>query len=159
MQGVIRAACIAYAVLLGLLLLSEDPSRVVGLHGRIPAFLRMIGPAAHAISFAVLAVLALWVRWPVARWGIVLILIVYGSMTEILQGLIPHRTPEWMDWFQDMAGIALGTAFCWTMAIVGGRLARSRKVRKPDVSSGSEEWRMIERTLSRPLNNELSWWR
>lgn len=159
MQGVIRAACIAYAVLLGLLLVSEDPSRVIGLYGRVPSIFRSLMPAAHVISFTVLAVLALWVRWPMARWGIVLILIVYGGMTEILQGFIPHRTPEWMDWFQDIAGIALGTVFCWIVAILGNRRTQSQKAQKTDAPRPPEEWRVLEKALSRPVGNELSWWR
>lgn len=159
MQGVIRAVCIAYAVLLGLLLLSEDPSRVVGLHGRMPSILQAIMPAAHAMAFAALAILALWVRWPVARWGIVLVLVVYGGMTELLQGFIPYRTPEWPDWLQNMAGIAVGAVFCWTMAILGGKRAQSRRGRKADAPTAPEKWCVLEKALSRPVDNELSWWR
>jgi hypothetical protein len=159
MQGVMRAICIAYLVFLSLLLLSEDPTRVIGLHGRLPAVLRALMPYAHVVSFAVLALLALGVRWPVARWGILLMLAAYGGMTEILQGFVPHRTADWMDWFQDLGGMALGTALCWSAAIVIGKWARSRRTEEAEVrAASSEEWNVLQKSLSRPVRGQTSWW-
>ena len=104
MQSLMRAVCIAYLVFLTLLLLSEDPTRVIGLHGRMPWILQVLMPYAHVLSFAVLAVLALGVRWPVPRWGIVLMMAVYGGLTEILQGFTAHRHPRLADWLQRPGG-------------------------------------------------------
>ena len=33
-------------------------------------------------------------RWPVPRWGIVAVLAIYGGMTEIIQGYVPHENAE-----------------------------------------------------------------
>ena len=74
-------------------------------------------PVAHLLSFSVLAVLALMARWPVPRWAIVVLMAAYGGMTEIVQGFFPPRTPEWLDWLQDLAGIAVGAALCWIVAL------------------------------------------
>jgi hypothetical protein len=116
MQWLLRVVCIGYVVFLTLLLLSANPSRLLGIHGDLPRALRAVLPVAHVVSFWVLAMLALAPRWPVPRWGIVLILAVYGGMTEIIQGFMPSRTPEWMDWFQDLGGIVAGAAICWAIA-------------------------------------------
>jgi VanZ family protein len=113
MQWLLRVVCIGYAVFLTLLLLTSEPSRLIGVHGSLPWVLQKIEPAAHAISFLMLAVLVLAPRWPLPRWSIVLILIMYGGMTEIVQGFVPHRTPDWMDWAQDVGGVAAGAAICW----------------------------------------------
>jgi hypothetical protein len=158
MQGVMRAICIAYLVFLSLLLLSEDPTRVIGLHGRLPAVLLALMPYAHVLSFSVLALLALGVRWPVARWGIIVMLAAYGGMTEILQGFVPHRTPDWMDWFQDLGGLAIGAALCWTAVIALGKWARPRPAEEGEAAV-PEQWNALEKTLSRPVRGELSWWR
>jgi hypothetical protein len=124
MQWLLRLVCVGYVVFLTLLLLTGAPSRLIGFEGDLPWALQALLPAAHAISFLVLAVLALTPRWPVPRWGIVLILAIYGGMTEIFQGFLPPRTPEWMDWFQDLGGIAAGTALCWALTILFHFLAR-----------------------------------
>jgi hypothetical protein len=113
MQWLLRVVCIGYIVFLTLLLLTSEPSRLIGVRGNLPWALQKMMPAAHAISFLVLAVLALTPRWPLPRWSIVLILAAYGGMTEIVQGFVPHRTPDWMDWAQDLGGIAAGVAICW----------------------------------------------
>jgi len=67
MQWLLRVVCIGYFVFLTLLLLTADPSRLIGVHGDLPWALQTLLPAAHAISFLVLAVLALMPRWPVPR--------------------------------------------------------------------------------------------
>ena len=88
---------------------------MIGVYGEWPWILRVLQPYAHVLSFAVLATLALGVRWPVPRWGIILMAAVYGGMTEMLQGFT-HRHPRLTDWFNDLAGIAIGTVLCWTAA-------------------------------------------
>ena len=86
-------------------------------------------PAAHLVSFLLLAVLALLPRWPLPRWGIALLLAIYGGMTEIIQGFVPPRTPEWEDWFQDLAGLALGVACCWVAALLIVKTSFVRRLR------------------------------
>ena len=55
MQGVIRAISIAYLVFMTLLLFTADPTRLIGLHGRLLPLM----PWAHLLSFLALAVLAM----------------------------------------------------------------------------------------------------
>ena len=84
------------------------------------------------ISFSVLAVLALMTRWPVPRWGIVLILAIYGGMTEIIQRFTClTRTPRWTDWFQDLIGIAVGNG------VLLGRRDVGRQVHRGEAKSGA----------------------
>ncbi|MEN6451054.1 MAG: VanZ family protein [Thermoguttaceae bacterium] len=123
-----RLISIAYLVFLTLLLLTADPSRVVG--ANIPLLLRRLMPEAHLLSFFVLAILALGSRWPAPRWIVVSLLGLYGAMTEIGQGFVPQRTPDWADWFQDMAGVALGAALCWGVMRLAGRWTRRRLMRE-----------------------------
>jgi VanZ family protein len=127
MQWLLRIVCVGYVVYLTLLLFTADPSRLIGVEEKLPWALQVLLPAAHAISFLVLAVLLLTSRWPVPRWGIVLIMAIYGGMTEILQGFFPPRTPEWMDWFQDLGGIAAGTAICWALATLFHKSDEARR--------------------------------
>jgi hypothetical protein len=113
MQWFLRVVCIGYVIFLTQLLLSADPTELIGVHGHIPWALQTLLPAAHAISFFVLTVLALIPRWPVGHRGVIVVLASYGAITEIIQGFVPPRTPEWMDWFQDLGGIAAGIAVYW----------------------------------------------
>jgi hypothetical protein len=162
MQSLTRAVCIAYLVFLTLLLLSDDPKRVIGFHEDLPWILRALMPSAHVLSFAVLAVLMTGIRWPVPRWGMVLAMAAYGGLTELLQGwhrITPHRTADWTDWFQDLGGIALGTALCWTAALAAGRFTRLRRGRAGGSSpASSNEWEVLQEVLSRPAVGEQSWW-
>jgi hypothetical protein len=113
MKYMFRAIAIAYLVFLTMLLWTSDPARLVSWHGQLPWLLCILMPAAHLLSFGLLGILMTSARWPMPRWGIFIILAFYASLTEIAQGLTPHRTPEWGDWVQDIGGIAFGTGFCW----------------------------------------------
>jgi VanZ family protein len=124
MQRMMRIVCLAYVVLLSLLLLSPNPARVIGLSGEMPALLRTLMPYAHLLSFSVLAVAMLLAHWPLPRWSIVLLLGIYGGATEIIQGFIPPRTPEWMDWIQDLGGLAVGVAICSLVALLLVRISQ-----------------------------------
>ena len=121
-----RIVCIGYVVLLTMLLFTSDPTRLIGLGEELPRVLRIVLPAAHVISFFVLAVLALIPRWHVPRWQIVLILAIYGGMTEITQGFLPPRAAEWMDWCQDLAGIAARRGVLLGDHQVGRRVPRKQ---------------------------------
>ena len=101
MQWLMRIVCIGYVVFLTMLLLTSDPARLIGFREELPWVLRTMLPVAHAVSFFVLAVVALMTRWPAPRWAIVLILAIYGGTTEAAQGLTLTRTPRWTDWCQD----------------------------------------------------------
>jgi len=155
MQGLIRAAAIVYLVFLTLLLLTADPARLVGWDSRL--LLQSLQPWAHLLGFLTMAVLALSARWPLPRWGVVLILALYAGMTEIVQGLLPPRVREWQDWLMDLAGIAIGTVLCWTAALLAGVISRSRRrARRPPVPS--DQWEVLQKVMSRPAVDGQSWW-
>ena len=158
MQWLMRIVCVGYFVFLTLLLLTTDPARLIGMQEGLPWILQVIYPLAHTISFLVLAVLALMTRWPVPRWGIVLALMIYGGMTEIVQGCVPQRTPDWADWFQDLAGIALGTACCWGVATLAATFIGTRRSQEHPQSAPSVEWTVMRRLLERSIASERSWW-
>ncbi len=124
MQHVMRVACIIYLIFLTALLLTEDPLRLIGVRSGAPSLLRWVMPAAHLVSFGVLAALALTAHWPLPRWGVVLLMVAYAGVTELVQGLVPLRTPEWADWLQDLAGIGVASVVCWLVAIAVGRRAK-----------------------------------
>jgi VanZ family protein len=171
MQRTMRIAWLAYVLFLTLLLLTANPARLIGVSGAVPGFLRTLMPWAHLLSFGVLAVLTLLARWPVPRWSVVLMLALYGGATEIIQGFVPPRTPEWADWFQDIGGVAVGVAIGSIVALLlvrvsrhAGRLIdsvpllrRSSAERAPSsgtaweqaVAHGRERWTMRRASLVR----------
>lgn len=158
MQWSLRVVCLGYVVFLTLLLLTADPTRWIGVHGNLPWLLRTTLPAAHLLSFFVLAMLALAARWPVPRWCIVVFLMIYGGITEVVQSLVPSRTSEWVDWFQDIAGIVIGTALCWGVASLVGLLVRWRRSRNPVRSPPADELEIVSKVMRRSTANEPSWW-
>jgi VanZ family protein len=120
---IMRIVLPVYWAYLSVLLLSRDPTRWIGTPGHLPEFLRVLLPFAHMLSFSVCTVIALAACLPLPRWSIILSLVVYGALTEFIQGFVPCRTPEWVDWLQDLAGIAIGLAGFW-FAIFVVRLAK-----------------------------------
>lgn len=108
-----RIAFFVYWIYLSILLFSHHPERWIGSSGNIPELLQMLMPFAHMLSFTVLSLLTFAACLPLPRWSILLLLAVYGGATEIIQGFIPPRTPEWADWFQDLGGITIGFACFW----------------------------------------------
>jgi VanZ family protein len=153
-----RALSIGYLVFLTILLLSADPARVICMPSGLPWLLKVLLPAAHFLSFLMLAVLVLSTRWPVPRWAIVLTLMLYAGMTEIIQGFFPPRTPELMDWIQDLSGIAVGTACCWAAAVIMSKLLGSRRSRREMSSRPSDDWEALQKVVYRSVVVEPSWW-
>jgi hypothetical protein len=158
MRIVMRTLCIGYLIFLTFLLLSSNPERVICMSHGLPWILRTLLPEAHFLSFLVLAVLVLITRWPMPRWAIVPTLIVYGGLTEILQGFNPARTADWMDWFQDLLGIAVGTAICWMASLLAGLLSRNRRNRRDCSSEASDDWKNMQKVVVRSVVAEPSWW-
>ncbi len=113
-----RTVFAVYLAVLTALLLMQDPvsSDPTGI---LNASLAVPNPVAHLLSFWILAVLAFASRPPARGWVVILLLCVYATGTELLQGFVPGRTPEWTDWFQDLAGVALG-AVCFAAVLVYG---------------------------------------
>ena len=75
---------------------------------QVPMFSTGWDKANHALAFAILAVLGL-ASYP-RRMALVLIgLLAYGGLIELLQGLTPYRTAEWLDVGADGVGLAVGS--------------------------------------------------
>ena len=154
MQGVMRAACLSYLILLTALLLVADPMRLIGASGEGLGLLRRFMPVAHLLSFGLLAVLALAARWPIPRWTVVLLLVAYGVLTEIAQSMLPPRTAEWNDWLQDIAGVGVGAALCWVFAV-----AIDRRTSPPLAIRASDELETAPNAVPSRAAPRRSWWR
>jgi hypothetical protein len=125
-----RIICIAYWLLLTVLLLVPNPAALVGLHA-VPIF-----PwgkfGVHLGFFTVLGFLVNATRWPKRPWWpMIALLLVYGITTESLQLFVPHRTARVMDAIEDVLGIAAGSAVYWLLL----RLRRPSLVVKQTVEA------------------------
>jgi VanZ family protein len=118
-----RLALSAYSIYLSVLLFSQEPTRWINTSSGLLAILKTLSPAAHLISFIILSLLTFAACLPLPRWGVFILLAGYGGATEIIQAAIPHRTSDWGDWFQDLAGIAIGFA-CFLFIVFLLRLLR-----------------------------------
>ncbi len=112
MRTVRLLSCIAYAVLLTVLLLVPEPAEVLGLR-RIPR-LPWGDIGIHFTAFTILTLLVHGLRWPTGvRWPIVAALLAYGLVTESLQVFVPSRSVDWLDYLENMLGVAGGTGIYW----------------------------------------------
>jgi hypothetical protein len=107
----IRGACVLYWMLLSFLLLAPDPLAVLGIR-RLPG--PPGGRGVHFLMFTLLALLVLASRWPIGRRLLVGGLVAFALGTELLQGLVPHRTVEMFDLAENVLGLAAGTSV-WLM--------------------------------------------
>jgi hypothetical protein len=127
-----RVACVAYWILLSVLLLAPDPFALLGVT-------RPPGPpggrGVHFLFFTLLALLAHASRWPMRLGVLAGVLVAYAFLTEGLQALIPHRTVELLDLVENLLGLAAGTAI-WRL--VGDRVTRRRRGRR-HVAGGDGE--------------------
>jgi hypothetical protein len=104
--------CIAYWLLLTVLLLSPNPAEVVGLK-KVPWF-SWGKTGLHTTSFVVLTVLAHAVRWPKRiAWQLIALLAVYAVTTETLQLFVKNRSARISDAIENLAGIAIGALLYW----------------------------------------------
>jgi len=123
-----------YTIYLSILLLSQDPTRWIGTPGSVPYLLKMLMPLAHTLSFTILSLLSFAACLPLPRWGILLLLAIYGGATEMIQASVPHRTPDWVDWFQDLGGIAIGFACFWFIIFFVRMMRRNEGLQTPGSS-------------------------
>ncbi|MGS2724228.1 VanZ family protein [Porticoccus sp. GXU_MW_L64] len=63
----------------------------------------------HAVAYVYLFVLGWW-GWFVTRprWRLALILLTYGILIELLQGMTGYRSMEWLDLLANITGIGVG---------------------------------------------------
>jgi hypothetical protein len=97
-QGALARGVFAVAVLVSLAVLFAPPSDVP----YVPAG---VDKLVHASLFAVLAVTGRWAG--VARAVLAPVLVLYGAVSEVLQGMIGRDTAVG-DWVADVVGLLLG---------------------------------------------------
>lgn len=105
-----RVLCLGYLAVFLWLLLTEDPARILPWKSSLKTVGGAAAPVAHLMGFTLLTFLAFVSRWPVRRRTVVLGLLVCASGTELLQRLVPRRTPELGDFVLNVVGIGLGAA-------------------------------------------------
>ncbi|MBX3414970.1 MAG: VanZ family protein [Pirellulales bacterium] len=104
-----RTISLIYLAFLTLLLVVRNPLDWFGQQELIVSAFRMLGFIVHFATFVVLAFLMLMARWPLSNATLLGLLAVYAGFTELIQGPIPNRSPEWGDFLQDLGGLAVGT--------------------------------------------------
>ncbi len=106
----LRCLSTGYLVLLTVLLLTPDPMAVFRPERELYGIVSWLMPSAHFLTMALLAWLTLAARWPLPLGWIFGLLVLYAVGTEGLQSLVPTRTPSLADVFQNLIGIATGSA-------------------------------------------------
>ena len=139
------------------LLLSPAPLWLVAARNGSSELLRFLIPLAHLLSFVVLTVLALMIRWPALRWVITVLLALYGGMREIAQSFLP---PDGR-----MAGLVAGPGgHCCRRGVVpersfaAGSLARLGLESRQPVTFRTSEREILETVLLRSAARWPSWW-
>jgi VanZ family protein len=123
----IRLALVGYALVLSFLLLAPEPLKLLGLSSpRGGSSLRMV----HFFLFAVLGFLVFASRWPARRGLMIGLLVAYALVTETLQGVIPNRTVELLDYLENLLGLAAGGA-AWWLLLAGGAAGANGRVVEP----------------------------
>lgn len=132
---VTRSVSLVYLFFLTLLLVVRNPLDWFGQQVLIQSAFHVVDVIVHFATFLVLAILMLAARWPLKVTVLLGLLAVYAASTELIQGPIPNRSPEWGDFLQDLAGLAIGALLWW-----GFLRWRVRAVDRPKVMSvgGSE---------------------
>jgi hypothetical protein len=102
-----------YFIVLTLLLLCPNPYRLAAVASGAVGVLTLLEPVAHFVGFAMLTTFTLLAFRSAPQAAVCLGLSGYASLTELLQRLIPPRTAEWGDWFQDIGGIAMVILVGW----------------------------------------------
>jgi len=107
-----RTISLVYLAFLTVLLIVRNPLYWFQAAELESAF-QLVGFIAHFVTFSILGWLMLQARWPLAPLALFALLVLYAGATELIQSPIPNRSPEWLDFAQDVAGLALGMTLCW----------------------------------------------
>lgn len=103
----VRVVCACSWAVVTALMLSPNPAALVGLRS---ASLSAYSTAAHLGSFILLSVLTLGSRLPMSVPATLALLVVYGIVVELFQGLVPRRCVSLEDLVANGLGIAIGAA-------------------------------------------------
>ena len=139
-----RKLCLAYWVLLTLLLLASNPGGWLGLEETASSLFERIENWSHLICFTLLSMLVFITRWPIGRGWLLAVLVAYSAGTEVLQMLVPTRRAELKDFAQDVAGILLGATLAW----ICRSLWQARPVEKAGDAAEWQQPRRREATLA-----------
>lgn len=112
-RSVSRTVSIVYLAFLTVLLVVRNPLDWFGQQELIVSAFQLFGVVVHFVTFAILAILMLLARWPLRPTVLIGLLAVYAALTELIQGPIPNRSPQWDDFVQDLAGLAFGVVLYW----------------------------------------------
>ncbi len=75
----------------------------------------------HLLCYFVLGLLAtLSQRGTVPRFSAAAAMAVFGIVVELLQGLLPWRSFEWLDIAANFSGVALGSGAAWALSSFNG---------------------------------------
>lgn len=128
---VVRMACVAYWLLLSVLLLVPDPYALLGIdrsHGLSGD--RLV----HFAFFTTLALLVHVARLPVGRVLLWSTIVVYAVAVELLQSLVPHRVVDVVDLAENLLGLVAGTGiwfFVRRIPVVRGMVGQNACCSEP----------------------------
>lgn len=120
---VVPLVALFYALALSCLLLVSNPY-VLLVTAPMQSAYRVFEPVMHLICFAGLGGLAMFAQGALPRratWGGLLLLAV---ASEVLQGVVPGRTPELADLIQNLLGVAVGAGVAGLLLLVTSPVQR-----------------------------------
>lgn len=68
---------------------------------------------AHAVNYALLAVLLLSAQRRLPPWAVVLVIVAFGGLIELAQMATGYRRGEWLDMLANCIGAVSGTLLWW----------------------------------------------
>jgi VanZ family protein len=110
-RAIIAFVCGTYWVLLTVLLLAPNPVAVVGVK-KVP-FISGTNLGVHFVAFTILASLVHGSRWLERSGWAFLVLALYALGSEALQAFVPSRCVSLEDFFENLIGVAAGSAIYW----------------------------------------------
>ena len=111
-----RVSCLVYFGLLASVLLAIGNTTKFVDVGEFVSLYSTIEPGLHIGLFACLAFLVSASRWPLHPLTQAIALVLYAGGSEAVQLWLPHRTPRWGCFVQDIVGLFFG--FLAWLAIV-----------------------------------------
>ena len=108
-----RMCCVGYGSLLTAALLGQNPLRWLQGQPALVQTYHFTEPLMHFGCFVLLTVACLLARWSAPRRVTLMMLAIYAMATELLQSLVPGRTPEFVDLLQNFSGIGVGLILAW----------------------------------------------
>ncbi len=131
-----RGVCLLYLLMLSFVMLFiGNPLKYLGDDPGFVALYEAIEPGLHLGIFAVFAFLVAASRWPLHPVYQASLLVAFAAGTELVQIVLPNRTPRFFCFVQDTGGLVLGAA-AWGFVVLVGRSWRKRspsRRRKPPI--------------------------